>query len=274
MGKIRAFGGRKYVFEISFPGNRLDYTDREWAALIHEYLRLLEDQFTDAVVALNLFEAELAGPINSPRVKDQEESSTEEDQLRHSLERNLLDEMGSDAFFQMYPAILHYIALEMRRHRWKSGQLPHEYQRRILGIYAHAFVYALDSFQKVLEQLVKEPAVPPGVDNELQMFKNALPHLKGVRDSAHHLENRGVGRDRNGNPLQLKPINNRIIRAPAGGVLVLNCLMGDRLWYTKADGTLGEMKITRECIEKAGEIFQSVIKAFRWTGRPRLIPSY
>ena len=261
------------VFEIRFPGTWLDYADVQWAGRIAQFLRLLEDQFTDAVVALNLFEREQARLTGEFQDQEQERISEEEEQLQRTLEQGYLEELGADRFFRMYPAVLHCIELEMRRQRWESGQLPHEYQRRIIWIYAHAYVYALDSFKKVLGQLVEEPEVPPAIEIELQKFKAAFPHLKGIRDSAHHLENRGLGRDRYGNPLKLKPINNGIARAPGGGVLLLAILEGSKLRYTLGDGSHGELAISHENAAIAAETFQSVIIAFRWIGRPRLIPS-
>lgn len=44
-----------FVFEITTPGTRLDYEDREWSSRIQELLRNIQSQFVDASVALNLF---------------------------------------------------------------------------------------------------------------------------------------------------------------------------------------------------------------------------
>lgn len=262
-----------HVFEISFPGTFLDHADRDWIARIQTFLRLLEDQFTDAVVALNLFETEQARLLDELHARGQKETDKEEEPFRHTLEQNILEEVGEEKFFRMYPVILHFIELEMRRQSRESGQMPHEYQRRLLWIYAHAYVYALDSFHKVLENLTKERDRPNTIEKELTKFRAAFPHLKGIRDSAHHLEDRGLGRDRRGNPLKLEPIDNGIVRAPGGGVLLLSVLEGNRLWYTLEDGSHGELAISHDNIAIAAEVFQSVINAFRWKGRPRLIPS-
>ena len=137
----------------------------------------------------------------------------------------------------------------------------------ILGL-AH-----LDSFHKVLENLTKERDRPNALEGELTKFRTAFPHLKGIRDSAHHIEDRGLGRDRRGNPLKLKPIDNGIVRAPGGGILLLSVLEGNKLWYTLEDGRHGELAVSHENMAIAAEVFQSVINAFRWRGRSRLIPS-
>lgn len=264
-----------HVFEIIFPGTFLDYPDGEWRGRIHRILHLLEMQFTDAVIALNLFEGEQRRLIGQLQGELQKEGlqQLEEQQLRQKLEQKFLEELGEQRFFQMYPAILHAIEVEMRRERLESGEMPHEYQSRIAFMYAHAYVYALDSFEKILHRLAEEPNVPPGIFEPLNRFRDAFPHLKGVRDSAHHIEDRGLGRDRYGRPLNLKPIDDGIIHAPAGGVLVLSVLKGNKLQYTSAEGGVSEIGVKRDNMAVVAAIFQEVINAFRWSGRPRHILS-
>jgi hypothetical protein len=265
------------IFEVRLPGTYLDYPDNGWSGRILQFLRLLEDQLTDTIVALNLFKAEEARRNDKLRSRIQGQLSKEEreeDELRQELEKRCREELGEELFFQRFLAVQHYIEREVRRHRWETGQMPPDYESRILSIYAHAYVSALDSFHKVLAKLTAERDVPQPVKEALEKFNVVFPHLKGIRDSAHHLEDRGLGRDRDGNPLKLKPIDNGIVRAPGGGVLLLSVFQGNKLWYTLEDGSHGELAINRENIAIAVEVFQSVINAFQWAGRPRLIPSY
>ena len=44
-----------FVFEITTPGTRLDYEDRDWSWKIENQLHSLESQFFEANAALNLF---------------------------------------------------------------------------------------------------------------------------------------------------------------------------------------------------------------------------
>ena len=181
------------VFEIRLPGTYLDYPDNEWSGRTFQFLRLLEDQLTDAIVALNLFKGEEARRNDKLRSRIQEQLSKEEreeDELRQGLEKRCLEVLGEELFFQRFLAVQHYIESEVRRHRWKTGQMPLEYESRTLWIYAHAYVYALDSFQKILAKLTAERDIPEPVKEALEKFKVVFPHLKGIRDSAHHLEDR------------------------------------------------------------------------------------
>lgn len=261
-----------HIFPITFPGTFLDYPEQESRGRVRIILNLIETQFTDAVVALNFFEREQATALENLRERGQAGISEEEEKLRQALEQEFRNEHGDEIFFQRYPDILHAIELEMRKQEWKSGKVPQEYQGRLCFILAHAYVYALDSFQNILKTLVQEPGVPPAVTEALERFKTVFPVLKGIRDSAHHIEDRGRGLDRQGNPLDLKPIYNGIVRAPSGGVLLLSNLRGNRLGYTLDDGSHGEIAVSRENTEELAAIFQSVIDAFRWKGRSRQIP--
>ncbi len=261
-----------HIFEICFPGTFLDFPEEESRGRVHIILHLLEMQFTDAVIALNFFEREQAGALDNLRERNQASVSEEEEELRQALEQEFRKELGDEVFFQRGPAILSAIELKMKKQRWESGKVPQEYQWRLPFIFAHAYVYALDSFQKILETLVPEPGVPPAVAEALERFKTAFPALKGIRDSAHHIEDRGRGLDRQGRPLDLKPVYNGIVHAPSGGVLLLSNLRGNKLGYTLGDGSHGEIAISPEKTAEVAAIFQSVIDAFRWKGRPRQIP--
>ncbi len=261
-----------HIFPITFPGTFLDYPEQESRDRVRIIPNLLETQFTGAVVALNFFEREQARVLENLRERDQAGTSEEEEELRQALEQEFRNEHGDEVFFQRYPDILLAIELKMKKQRWESGKVPQEYQWRLPFIFAHAYVYALDSFQKILETLVPEPGVPPAVAEALERFKTAFPVLRGIRDSAHHIEDRGRGLDRQGRPLDLKPVYNGIVHAPSGGVLLLSNLRGNKLGYTLGDGSHGEIAISPENTAEVAAIFQSVIDAFRWKGRPRQIP--
>ncbi len=261
-----------HIFPITFPGTFLDYPEQEPRDRVRIILNLLETQFTDAVVALNFFEREQATALENLRERGQAGISEEEEKLRQALEQESRKELGDQIFYQRYPDILHAIELEMKKQGWKWGEVPQEYQARLPFILAHAYVYALDSFQKILETLVPEPGVPPAVADALERFKTIFPVLQGIRDSAHHIEDRGRGLDRDGKPLDLKPVYKGIVHAPSGGVLLLSNLWGNKLGYTLGDGSHGEIAISPENTGEVGAIFQSVIDAFRWKGRTRQIP--
>ena len=77
-------------------------------------------------------------------------------------------------------------------------------------------------------------------------FSLLFPDVRGVRNTAQHLEDRsrGLGAGRSPRPLVLQPVENFLVNAP-GGALVLDALIGNRFGCTMADGHYGEVEISR-----------------------------
>ncbi len=152
------------------------------------------------------------------------------------------------------------------------NQLPMQYQMRVIFIYGRSFVYALDNLGRALKVLSEEPGVPTGLAAQVDSFYDAFPSLVGVRDTAHHPEDRGRGLDKKKKPLNLQPINNGLISAPNGGVLVLDSLNGNRYTCTMADGHLGEVEVSEKSVIVAQDVLQNVLNAFKWRGPQRHVP--
>jgi hypothetical protein len=260
-----------HVLEITVPGQWLDAEDRSWAWGIENLLRLLEDTFVDACVALNLFEEESARmtarfePAEVKTAQDRLQADVQEE--LHRLE----GELGSDVFWANYLAVHDEAALAVHRRRWERGEWPEEFERRKAFLHAHSFVFLLDRFRRALEALAQTPDVPELVIAETAAFRAAFRQLKGLRDSAIHLEDRGRGLRRGGQPLELRPIENRFIKA-SGGVLALGNLDGSKLGYTTEDGKYAEVDVSVESLLLVRDSLQKVITAFRWHGVPRRIP--
>jgi hypothetical protein len=79
----------------------------------------------------------------------------------------------------------------------------------------------LDTLANILRVLAAEAWAPSALGQVRNDWLAAFPQLKHVRDTAHHIEDRARGIDRNGKPLKLAPINNEMVNAP-GGVLILD----------------------------------------------------
>ena len=142
-------------------------------------------------------------------------------------------------------------------------------------IYARAFLYALDAFDKFLGVLAKEANVPEEVAKFHAQIAEEFPHLRGVRNTAQHLEDRarGLGAGKSPQPLDLKPITNSLINAPDGGVLALNCLNGSRYGSTMSDGHYGEIDVSPESMERLQKILEGVLQSFKWRGPKRHAPN-
>lgn len=137
-----------------------------------------------------------------------------------------------------------------------------------------AFLYSLDAFDKFLTVLSCEPEVPDRIADMVKDVATAFPHLRGVRNTAQHLEDRsrGFGAGRNPAPLGLKPVENEMISAP-GGALILNSLNGSKYGSTMADGHYGEVDVSRESMQQLQRILHATLESFKWRGPKRHAPS-
>ena len=158
--------------------------------------------------------------------------------------------------------------------QWSEGRVPREFEHNLPFIYARAFLYALDAFDKFLGVLSREVNVPTQLRTFHSQVAEAFPDLRRVRNTAQHLEDRarGLGAGRNPQPLELKPVNNALIAAPSGA-LVLNCLNGSKYGSTMADGHYGEVDVSPESMAQLQKILQSVLQSFTWRGPMQHAPS-
>jgi hypothetical protein len=259
------------VFEIVTPGTWLDYDDRDWSWKIQNQLRSLQSQLFEANVALNLFaNAQSIRPSFADR-----ENWERDSQRRSEIQRAIEQERGG---FQSRDNLdeIHFEAeVRYKREKWSNGGVPREFEHNLPFIYARAFLYALDTFDKFLGVLAKEPNVPAEVTTYHEKVAEAFPHLRGVRNTAQHLEDRarGLGAGRNPQRLDLKPIDNGLISAPGGRVLALNCLNGSRYGSTMSDGHYGEVDISPESMQHMQQILEGVLLSFKWRGSKQHAPN-
>lgn len=259
-----------FVFEIVTPGTWLDYDDKDWAWKTQNQLRSLESQFFEANAALNLFiNAQSTRPSFADR-ESWESDSQRRSEIRRAVEQELRVIQSRDNWDE----INFETEVRSKREKWSNGSVPRALEHNLPFIYARAFLYALDAFDKFLV-LAKEPNVPAGVKTYHKKVAEAFPHLRGVRNTTQHLEDRarGLGAGRSPQPLDLKPIDNGLISAPGGGVLVLNCLNGSRYGSTMSDGHYGEVDVSSESMKHLQEILEGVLSSFKWCGSKQHSPS-
>jgi len=262
------------VFELTYPGVWLDLPDRERAFQLERLLHLLEANFVDASVALNLFlaaqaQAQVHGvPSRDDWERDAARRRELTQQLEHQLGVNPLTVLNREVFEE----IRERADLELKREHWAAGRPPQQYAFRPLSLHARSFIYALDTIGNTLEVLQAEPDVPTEVKTQTDAFFAAFPSVVGVRDSAHHPEDRGRGLGKWGKPLTLKAVDNQLIKAP-GGVLALDCLNGNKYGCTMADGHYGEVEVSPDSLSVVQTCVQKVFDAFPWKGPRRHIPA-
>jgi hypothetical protein len=258
-----------FVFEIITPGTRLDYEDRDWCWNVQNQLRSLESQFFVANAALNLF---IHAKTTRPSFMNRENRERDR-QRRSEIQRAVEQERGTARARADWDEIHFETQVRFKREQWSSGRLPREFEHNRPFIYARAFLYALDAFDKFLGVLAKEPKVPAKIAEFHVQIAEAFPDLRGVRNTAQHLEDRARGIGARREQLDLKPVTNNRINAPHGGVLVLDSLNGSRYGSTMSDGHYGEIDVAPESMQHLQRIFEGVLRSFQWRGPASHSPS-
>ncbi|MGM7959719.1 hypothetical protein [Yersinia enterocolitica] len=258
-----------YIAEIVKPGTWLASDDHKWSQEVAGLLGSLENQFYEANLALNLFLESL---------KQRSAALTKEQMQANNARRNEIQkEVESKYPNQRDINIMHDILLEteiiLKREKWFNGQLPQEFIIHQSIINARAFLYALDSFDKHLKVLKNYPDVPELIADLHCELKQSFPDLLGVRNTAHHIEDRSRGLDasRPPRPLELKPVDNPSFKSKNGS-LMLDCLRGTKYGNTMANGHYGEVDVSQESMEILLSIFQRLLDSFKWEGNKIHLP--
>ena len=102
-------------------------------------------------------------------------------------------------------------------------------------LYAKAFVYSLDAIEKLLCVLGRAPNAPAAIQGLLQEYGKYFGHLKHIRDSAIHVEDRGRCRTRK----QARIKSNLLILGGFIGAPVAN-----RFSYTGENGRTYEVEFS------------------------------
>ena len=90
--------------------------------------------------------------------------------------------------------------VRFKREQWSNGRIPREFEHNVPFLYARAFLYALDAFDKFLGVLSETKGSPEEVAKLHERMELAFPHLRGVRNSAQHLEDRARSLGAGGRP--------------------------------------------------------------------------
>ena len=253
-----------YIFEITTPGTWLDYQDREWSWKIESQLSHLKSQFFEANLALNLFLA----PLPKKSQMSHQDEWEKDSRLRTEIKQEIEAKYDSFALHENWENIHFETEIKFKRTKWRQGHIPKEFTHNQKFIFAKAFLYALDAFNKFLKVLYQEDNVPENIKDFYDEFGEVFPNFKSIRNTTQHLEDRsrGLGSGRNPQPMDLQPINNQIVNAENGGVLMLNVLNGTKYGCTMADGHYGEIDVSPESMEKLQTILQKTLESFSWKG--------
>ena len=260
------------IFPLRYPGSHLDGLVPNQAHQVQSLLYVLESHIGDAAIGLALF---LESRVRRPPQRDPIAEAPWEArrrQLEHQAEGALPGNLSAQDRWIAHARIRDEVAQRLTLERAEAGQLPRSYAHRLPFIHAHTVVYALDGVGKTLGVLARESYLPRTVDQAHVNYQARLPGLTPVRDSAHHLEDRGRGLGKGGKQLQLQPITTEAIHAPGGGVLVLDSLENDDLCFTGSDGAYHRVEISATSVRIAQEGVQQVLDVLPWQGPPRSVP--
>jgi hypothetical protein len=261
------------VFELRYPGTWLKQLSPVEAHAIQSVLSLVEGHLADAAVCLAWFEvARAAMRTREPAKERWERRATESQAVDAEVARRVPPGLAPDEAWAAREALRETVTLEARRQDWTRGVVPETYAFRVPFIHAHSFLFAFVGILKALRAFEGMGAAPATARAAAGRLSGFFPAAVGIRDSAHHAEERIRGLKKGGKKIHLKPIDTKLIRAP-GGALVLSALNGNRLGYTMDDGAYGELEVSRETLESARVIIQEVLDALAWKGPARAVPT-
>lgn len=257
------------VFELEYPGTWLDFAPEEKGREIRNLLSNIESHFTEASLALNWFLSSISRPRPFPSQADWENESNRKREITESL----VGPMTGMRDFTQYDEARHQADILFKREQWSKGTLPRNFQHSEAFVFAKAFLYSIDGIDRTLDVIAAIAGVPDMVKKCQVRFDAAFPHLRDVRNTAHHLEDRTRSLDKRRKPIQLQSITNSFINAPGGGVLVLNALNGTKFGSTMADGHYGEVDVHPSSMQAIQGVVQELLKAFSWHGPKSHYPS-
>lgn len=261
------------IYEVTKPGTWIVHEDQDWAFEVESLLRHIEGQFYEANLTLNMF-LESISYHRSPPSRDQWQRDSERRRvIQTEIEKGYPDPYAREVHDEIYIKT----EIQFKREKWQAGELPREFTHNQSFIYARAFLYALDSFDKFMKVLKNKEGTPEVVAELHNEIGDNFPDLRGVRNTAQHMEDRarGLGAGHRGKPpqqLDLKPIDNQLAKAD-GGILLLNCLNGTRYGSTMADGHYGEVDVSPDSMNHLHSIFDRLLNAFEWKGPKAHLPS-
>jgi hypothetical protein len=266
-----------FIVNIEYPGTWLESPDGDKAFEIKNLISSMETSATDMAITLTMF-------VDCQQASHEEHSSEAlkdswelDRQLRMRIEEEYRKNLPNEHdFYNQHE----YHRLETkkiyRNEKINTGEVPRSYKHRFSFIHAHSFLSSADTFSKYLSVLADETELDH-VKSIKQQFEDSFPSLAKIRNSAQHSEDRsrGYGKPaevRKKIKMDLKPIDNSLIKAESGGVLALSNLNGDRLGYTIDDGTYQEFEINQNSLGVVADLFQQLINGFQWKGPIEISP--
>lgn len=250
--------------EIEYPGTWIDFSTNELSWEIKNIISLIETSFTEATIALSFFDDE--------KSKNQYDISKSYFEALSLVKQELIEKaqpLNKETMF-----LYNYEETEMKAKRklWEMGFVPNTYSSSLVFIYAKTFLFSIDNIYKLIGSLCKYENIPNKILEVKSLFQIEFPDLIEVRNSAHHVEDRGRRLGKRAIPLDLKPIDNNMIKS-SGGTLIMSCLNGNKYGNTMADGFYGEVEVSLHSLNFVRDCIQKIINSFTWKGSKSYYPN-
>ena len=156
-----------------------------------------------------------------------------------------------DALNEAFISENEYTRLFNKEHQLNFEKCLSNNEKYKKQIYAKSFIYNLDIINKLFNTLDDKV----GNENEKHLlherYKSCFGDLKHIRDSLMHLEDRGIGKDKNKKPL-------------VATVIVIGGFINNCYSYSGSDGKHYQIEISETTINKAKTIIQNLINTYEW----------
>ncbi|MBQ4658286.1 hypothetical protein HPB55_29905 [Klebsiella michiganensis] len=258
------------IFELVIPGTHLNFKDKMLALKFKNLLEQLESAFYDANVALNLFDSQRAKEFYH------DDSTPERWHINSKKKQELKQKICKERGLSLYDYDVELdaeVEIILKKEKWESGEHPLSHLHRVIFLHAKSFIYALDAIEKFLKVISEEQDSPHKIKLLHAQIDSDFPNLRGVRNSAHHPEDRarGLGAGKPPQPLKLQTVDSDFFSAPQEA-LMLGSLCETKFGCTMADGHYGEVDISKESMVKLQFIIQEAFNAFEWIGPKQHLP--
>jgi hypothetical protein len=245
---------------LTYPGRGIDLPDPSVARDIDSLLHLLGGTLIEAAISLGAY-------IDC---RNMHVSTVTHEQWRQNMDQqnayqeSVRAEWGINKFdFSRHAEV----RAEADRRRLKdffaSGRLPQGYVNEMPRVHAKGFLTSAYLVRTVLKLCTEFDAIKAKAELAIAAIDATLPDLKGVRDSATHVDERELRR------AGKKPI------LPQGGFMLIGNLnyIGDKFFNTLRDGTHGEVPVTVEAFDLLVKVTQDFFDALPWQGDPEVEPT-
>jgi hypothetical protein len=242
------------IYEILYPGTSIEMDEAEGERRVHDCLDLIETKFTEASIALFLFQRARQNAAFVLEALDRRDSGVS---IRAPANAQFC---GSSALPTEWNLLCVQMPLEEDRRKWQSGEHPHSYVWQMPFMFARLFLFAVHDIQKGFHGIAESPGAPTSTLDLRKRFDQQFPMLRALRDSSAHIDERFRGEAR----------GQRIV--PADRVVWAEYLKGSRLVGTTADGRQAEIEVSEGTMLVVQELLQELVNAFSWSGPPRHYP--